>query len=164
MQIQPRVEYLYNQYKHSFFVLFTQELRKEFGEIDSVEEEYLDVLQNIEGVIVGFYRQNPTLTDYQVDSAMESLGRTYQREKTGGAPVLPKNELAKGVYDAMKGICDWRLGKVDMVDEEGSPMTVPDPLTVDEIQLCLKRLRKSVATWNKQGGSQGYLQYISQFL
>ena len=129
-----------------------------------MEEEYLDVLHNIEAVIIGYYRQNSTLTDYQVDSALESLGRTYQREKTGGAPVLPKNEQAKGVYDAMKGICDWQLGKVDMVDEEGSPMNVEDPLTVDEMQLCLKRLRKSVAMWNKQGGSQGYLKYISNFL
>ena len=129
-----------------------------------VEEQHLEVLQNIESVIVGFYRQNPALTDYQVDSAMEALGRTYQREKTGGDPILPKNELAKGVFQAMKGICDWRMGKVDMVDEEGDPMNVDNPLTPDEIQVCLKRLRKSLSTWNKQGGSQGYLNYISQFL
>ena len=129
-----------------------------------MEDEYLEVLNNIEAVIAAFYRQHPELTDYQVDAAMEALGRTYQREKTGGQGVLPKNEMAKAVYEVIKGMCDWQMGKTNLVDEEGSPMTIPEPLAVDEIQACLKRLRKSLSTWNKQGGSQGYLKYISQFV
>jgi hypothetical protein len=35
--------------------------------------------------------------------------------------------------------------------------------TVDEIILCLKRLRKSVKLWTTDYGRQGYLNYIAQF-
>lgn len=128
-----------------------------------VEEEYLDVLQNIEMAIVGVFRDHPELNDYHVDSALEALGRTYQREKIGGQAVLPRPGLPREVYDAVKATCEWRLGRENMVDEEGQPFSI-QPLTIDEIQLCLKRLRKSVDTWTKQGGAQGYLKYISQFV
>lgn len=129
----------------------------------SVVEEHADILQNIEMALVGVYRQRPQLGDFQVDTAMEALERTYQREKTGGEPVLPKNELAVEAYQAMKGICDWRLGKIQQVDEEGTPMSV-EPVSIDVIQSCLRRLRRSLEKWNKRGGSQGYLNYISQFI
>ena len=128
-----------------------------------VEEEYQDVLQNIEMAISAFYREHPELIDFHVDAALEALVRTYQREKTGGAAVLPRPGLPQEVYQAVKTVCDWRLGRENVVDEEGQPMGV-EPLTVDEIQLCLKRLRKSIDTWTKRGGSQGYLNYIRQFL
>ena len=78
---------------------------------------------------------------------------------------MPKNSQALEVYRAMKLMCDWRLGRENLVDEEGQPMnTGMEPLAVDVILLCLKRLRKSVSTWNKQGGTRGYLDYISKFL
>ncbi len=127
------------------------------------EDEYLDVLQNIEAAIVAFYRDHPELTDYQVDAAFEALIRTYQREKIGGQAVLPKGSLAQDVYRSIKMTCDWRLGRENVVDEEGQPLGV-EPLTIDEIQACLKRLRKSLATWNKRSGTQGYLNYIRQFI
>jgi hypothetical protein len=127
------------------------------------EEEYLDVLQNIELAIVGVYTAHLDLADFQVDQALEALGRSYQREKTGGAPILPKSEPAKQVYQAVKGMCDWRLGRQNLVDEEGQPMSIA-PLTVDEIQACIKRLRRSIDTWNKRSGTQGYLNYILQFV
>ena len=103
------------------------------------------------------------MTDYQVDAALEALGRSYQREKTGCEPVLPKNELAQAVYQAVKLTCDWRLGRERVVDEEGQPLNV-EPLAVDEIQACLKRIRKSVSYWNKQSGTTGYLDYIKKFV
>jgi len=127
------------------------------------EEEYQDVLQAIEWSIMGVHKTQTELTDYQVDAALEALGRTYQREKSGREPTLPKSELARQVYEAVKAICEWRLGREQVVDEEGQPLSI-EPLTVDEIQACLKRVRKSVNYWNKQGGSHGYLDYISNFI
>jgi hypothetical protein len=35
---------------------------------------------------------------------------------------------------------------------------------VDVIIACLKRIRKSVEKWNKQGGRQGYLTFVEQFV
>ncbi len=134
----------------------------------SFEDEYLDDLQNIEASIVSVYREHPELTDYQVDSALEALSRTYSKEKSAGgtgevSPILPKGDLAREVYNAMKLACDFRLGREHAVDEEEQPISL-EPLTLDEIVVCLKRLRKSVSTWNKQSGTRGYLDYISQFL
>jgi hypothetical protein len=134
----------------------------------SFEDEYLDVLQNIESAILSVYRTRPELTDYQVDSALEALSRTYTKEKSAGetgevSPILPKSDLAREVYNAMKVTCDFRLGRVNAVDEEEQPISVK-PLTIDEMVACLKRLRKSVRLWNKQSGTHGYLDYISQFL
>lgn len=130
---------------------------------DNFEEENLDILQNIEASIVGVFHEHPELTDYQVDSAMEALGRTYINEKRGGGPVLPKSDLSKEVYQAMKSMCDWRLGRESVVDEEGQPMTI-EPVSIDLILTCLKKLRKSLSMWNKEAGTQGYLKYIKQFL
>ncbi len=55
------------------------------------EEDYLDVLQNIEAAIVSVYRQHPALLDYEVDKALEALIRAYQAEqqqRTLGATAL----------------------------------------------------------------------------
>jgi hypothetical protein len=132
--------------------------------MDDFMEQHQDVLQNIESAILGVYREKRELADYQVDSALEALGRTYAGEARGKAPVLPKNPLALEVYQAMKSMCDWRMGRENVVDEEGQPMSADGAQSVDEILVCLKRLRKSVETWSKKGGSQGYLHYISQFI
>lgn len=128
-----------------------------------VEEEYSDILQNMEWSILTVYISKPDLTDYQVDSALEALGRNYAREGRGGQPALPKNELAKEVYDAVRQTCEWRLGREQVVNDEGQPMSV-EPVTLDVILACLKRLRKSVNYWNKEAGTQGYLHYIQQFI
>jgi hypothetical protein len=128
------------------------------------EEAHLDVLQNIEAVIVTVFKQHPQLADFQVDSALEALGRTYAGEVRGKAPVLPKSELAKEVYQAVRGVCEWRMGRENMIDESGQPLPSESAVTREEILGCLKRIRKSIATWNQKGGSQGYLNYVRQFI
>jgi hypothetical protein len=40
----------------------------------------------------------------------------------------------------------------------------PWSISVPELIACLKRLRKSVRFWNEQGGRQGYLNYVREFL
>jgi hypothetical protein len=39
-----------------------------------------------------------------------------------------------------------------------------EPKTIDEIIACLKRIRKSINRWNKVGGRQGYLIFVSDFI
>ena len=127
-----------------------------------VEEEHIEILQNLEWSILTVSVAHPDLTDYQVDAALEALGRTYAREGRG-QPVLPKNELAKAVYEAVRQTSEWRLGREQVVDDSGQPMSV-DPVSIEVILACLKRLRKSVNYWNKESGTRGYLDYIRQFL
>ncbi len=126
------------------------------------EEEHIDILQNIEWSIMTVAVAQPDLTDYQVDSALEALGRSYAREGRGGQPALPKSELARAVYEAVHHTCEWRLGREQVVNDEGQPMSI-EPVTIDVILACLKRLRKSVNYWNKESGTRGYLGYIKQF-
>jgi hypothetical protein len=128
------------------------------------EEEYQDVLQNIEFAIVSVYRQQPALLDYDVETALNSLGRAYRH---GEAPPPPPgfNDLQKSVYDHVKAICDLRMGKGSLADQEGEAVDIPmGTVTPAEIVACLKRIQKSVQKWTKQGGRQGYLKFVDGFI
>jgi hypothetical protein len=126
------------------------------------EEEYQDVLQNIEFAIVNVYRPRAELTDYDVETVLSELIRGYQAEQRQREVTPPSlNDLRQQLYDGLKMMCDWRLGRAELSRESGQgDLPSPSPLTVDEIIACLKRIRKSVQKWSKQGGRQGYLKFI----
>ena len=133
--------------------------------MSSFEDEYMDVLQNIEMAIVSVYREKHGLLDYDVDKVLNILWTEYRNEKQGrhastslSAPKLGEN--AQLVYDRVKEMCEWRLGRKDVGVSGKSAKVKPEPISVDEIMDCLKRIRKSVDLWNKQGGRQGYLYFI----
>jgi len=125
-----------------------------------IEEEYMDVLQNIEAVVAAVYRQHPQLSDSDVDKAYAALVQTYRNEAVGRAKVEPRGELALAVYRSAASLCEWRLGREAAF---GSGALASEPVTVDVILQCLKRLRRSVEKWSGNG-SRGYLDYISQFV
>jgi hypothetical protein len=133
----------------------------------SFEERYEDVLQNIEFGIVQVYRLRPELTDWEVLTAVEALIRVYQAEARGRQLASPSlQSLAQEVYDSVKPMCQWRLGReTPFLDEEGEPQDIsPEPVTLDEIVACLKRVRKSINRWSRRGGRQGYLAFVEQFI
>jgi hypothetical protein len=101
-----------------------------------------------------------------VIAAVEALIKGYTRERSGHhGPSIGPPGRARIVYEQCRRICEWRLGRQPL--NEGEP-SEDDPrageLSVSEIILCLKRLRKSVRLWHAQGGPQGYLKYVRQFL
>lgn len=131
-----------------------------------VEDEYTDVLQNIEFGIVRIYREHPGLSDGDVMRTLEALIDSYVAEKIGREPrKRPYSDLERILYDSVRAMCEWRLGRSSLGDAapDGNALS-PERKTVDEILLCLKRILKSVNKWNKRGGSQGYLQFVSQFV
>jgi len=130
-----------------------------------LEEENLDILQNIELTINYVRLGSEGLTDYEVVSALDALVKNYQSEAIDKDPVQPRNINSLKVYKAVHAICELRLGRNTAFpggfeETEGGEFA---PITVDVLLKNLKRLRKSVEHWNKQGGTQGYLNYISQF-
>jgi hypothetical protein len=131
-----------------------------------VEEEYADVLQNIESAIVTVFDRNPGVVDRDVVAAVEALINGYARERSGrSAPSVGPPGRPRVVYEQCRRICEWRLGRQPL--NEGEPAQDdprPGELSVSEIILCLKRLRKSVRLWHARGGPQGYLKYVRQFL
>lgn len=62
-------------------------------------------------------------------------------------------------------MCEWRLGRESLMPEEGAPLDgEPASVSLEVILACLKRIRKSVQRWNKEGGRQGYLTFIGRFI
>jgi len=49
--------------------------------MSNFEDQYLDMLQNIEFAIVTVYRQNRELTDYDIDKVLNRLIRAYQSQQ-----------------------------------------------------------------------------------
>ncbi len=133
----------------------------------NVEEEYFDTLQNIETAIVGVYKSQPALLDMEVLDALDGLIRVYGWEKEGrGTPKMRLSERSQQVFEDCRRICEWRLGRqlLNPGESEQEGEDDKEDITVTEVLLCLKRIRSSVGLWNKQGGRQGYLNYVRQFL
>ncbi|MBD0319169.1 MAG: hypothetical protein ICV87_02480 [Gemmatimonadetes bacterium] len=129
--------------------------------IQSFEERYEDVLQNIESAIVGIYRSDPALVDYEVDGCLESLIASYTAEIQGRPPRdAPSDPNRRRVFEAVREVCEWRLGRADL---QGFGATGPLN-TMDEIVACLKRVRKSAQRWTKRAGRQGYLSFVSKYV
>jgi hypothetical protein len=130
------------------------------------EERYQDVLQNIEFGIVRVYYNHPEMTDWEALSAIEALLRTYRVEARGRQARPPSlNPLSQEVYEMVEVMCEWRLGRERFYDEDDKPAEIPvEPITLDELIACLKCVRKSISRWSRQGGRQGYLTFVNQFI
>ncbi len=130
------------------------------------EEQYKDVLQNIEFGIVRVYRQHPDLVDWDALNAIEALIRQYNAEVKGRQPhPRPLHGLAQEVYDSVAPLCELRLGREQLLDEDDEPVDLPmEPISLEEMIACLKRIRKSINLWTQEGGRQGYLEYVNRFI
>ena len=129
-------------------------------------EEYMDVLQNLEFALVGVYNNNPNLTDTGTMYAVETLIKAYTGELRGREVALPQfKPEEQEAYDATKAMCEWRLGRSSPVEAKGKKVEAgEEPLTLEEIIACLKRILKSIETWYKRGGRRGYYEFVRQFI
>jgi CRISPR-associated endonuclease/helicase Cas3 len=73
-------------------------------------------------------------------------------------------EHRRTVYDAVKQMCEWRLGRGPAPGAAAGEGPAPEPKTPEEMTACLQRIQKSVRRWNKQGGRQGYLNFVRQYV
>jgi hypothetical protein len=131
------------------------------------EEQYEDVLQNIEFAIVSTYREHPEeVSDWSVEAALDALIRVYGAEKTGRTPPAARlSQAEQTIYERVRAMCEWRLGREQLTVEDGQPFAQEmRPKTLDEILACLKRVRTSVKRWHKSGGRRGYLDFVSQYI
>lgn len=129
-----------------------------------IEEQHPDVLQNIEFAVVTFYRRHPEMSDYSVMRTYEALINSYSAEALGRTPKpLDISALETELLASTQTMCEWRLGRGSAATP-GEAMDPPTKIDSDTLLLCLKRLLKSTKKWNKHGGHQGYLQFISQYV
>jgi rRNA pseudouridine-1189 N-methylase Emg1 (Nep1/Mra1 family) len=66
------------------------------------------------------------------------------------------------VYKQLSGVAEILLDKPDMLIEKGEENLLE--VSAEDMLTCLKRLQSSLKLWTKEGGRQGYLNYISQFV
>lgn len=120
-----------------------------------VEEQFEATLKEIETAIVQIYRRNREMTDYVVLRALEAAAGRYkamQREHALKPVQLTGIDLA--VFESVQQTCEsWLRGKGEQ-----------KPLTAEEILQCIRRLQKSVGFWSREGGRQGYLNYVNGFI
>ena len=128
------------------------------------ENQYFDVLQNIEFAIIEEFRRDPAILDLNVRDAVNVLARQYESEEEGRTP--PRAQMPdrpRTVFDAVRTVCEWQLGRPcgPVPAKDDPPM--PD-ITAAEMAACLKRIRKSVDRWNKESGTRGYLNFVRQYV
>lgn len=131
-----------------------------------VEEEFEDVLQNLEFALVQVYRAYDEMTDWEAETAVAALIRTYNAEvQRRSPPDLNLKPLAQEAYDNVQAMCEIRLGRSNLANESGEALDIAfKPISVSELLLCLKRIRKSIQLWHKEGGRRGYFEFVGQFL
>jgi hypothetical protein len=126
------------------------------------EDDNLDVLQNIEATILAIYKDDKGLMDREIGDALDALIRQYKWEmESRGTPKARLFGRSPRVFEAVRQICEWRLGRALGPGEVGPP---PAPCAPDVMLQCLQRIRSSVNLWNKEFGRQGYLNYVSQYV
>jgi hypothetical protein len=130
-----------------------------------LEERYMDVLQNLEAAIVSVYREHPAeLMDYDVDFVISKLVSYYQTELRGRKPqTIQLTGVREEIRDRVVAMVEWRLGR-SPIPIGDSNLMIDTPISLDDLILCLKRIRKSIKRWTKEGGRQGYLEFVSQFV
>lgn len=129
-----------------------------------VYERLEDELKAIETRIIQCYHDDPEITDHNVDRALEAAMGFYKalsRQQTPKPHALDARDTR--IFEAIQSACEWRLGHRAMPPglDAGS---IVKPVSLEDILACLKRLRKSVDFWTKEGGRRGYLEYVEQFI
>ena len=133
--------------------------------IMTFEEDYEDILQNLEAAIIFFWEDHPDLVDAEVETALDWLIRLYNAEIQGRSFSRPLRGISRQVADSVQEMCEIRLGRSQLEDEEGKAISLDlGNQTIEEIVACLKRLKSSVNFWSKERGRQGYLNFVKQFI
>jgi len=123
-------------------------------------DEFEDVLKHIEQTVIERSKQEPDLNNYNVARAYEAASAHFNALARGQAP---KPHSLKGpdaaVYEKVQAACAARLNQPINERDAKSPL-----LTAEDLVACLRRLRKSVEFWTRQGGRRGYLEHVSRFV
>ena len=99
------------------------------------------------------------MTNYTALAAYETAIAHYHDVARQYQPKPEKvSNLDAVAYNAVHEACASRLGKPS-ANDPGAPLLTPEDLVT-----CLRRLRKSVEFWTKQGGRRGYLDFVAGYV
>ncbi|KAA3659572.1 MAG: hypothetical protein DWQ04_21945 [Chloroflexi bacterium] len=130
------------------------------------EEQYNDTLRSLELALVRVYRKNDAVVDWHVGTAVNNLTRIYTAEqRKRKQPSLKMPPQTQQAFTNLQIACEGWLGRAPLFDEVGQISQLDqNNLTIAEIIACLKRIRRSIDMWQKEGGRRGYFEFIDQFL
>ena len=123
------------------------------------EDKYLDVLQNIEWALLSLVKDHPELSDHDMLRIIEQA-LTYYKSQQRESPVIAQSKLTdirQDIFERIRSMCEWRLGRLLPPDKQ----IACNPITIEELILCLKRIEKSIKFWTKQGGRKGYINFAA---
>ena len=128
----------------------------------SVIDDFPDVLQNLEAVVLEASREHPEMSDYTALSAYQAAFQHYREEMRGHAPKPSAlRGLDNEVFERVKSICEYRLGRGPGPKDISEKIT---PIPVDKLVDCLRKLVESVELHTSMEGRRGYLTFIAQFV
>ncbi len=125
------------------------------------EDQYLVVLQSIEQALFSLVKAHPDLSDHDMLRIIEQTIAYYKSQQREN-PVHIRNKLTdieQDIFQRILSTCEWRLGKLLPNDQQ----IAFNPITIEELILCLKRIEKSIKFWTKQGGRKGYINFAAPF-
>lgn len=123
------------------------------------EDQYLDVLQNIEWALLSLVKDHPDLSDHDMLRIIEQALAYYKSQQREN-PVIAQSKLTdirQDIFERILSMCEWRLGRLPSPDKQ----ITCNRITIEELILCLKRIEKSIKFWTKQGGRRGYINFAA---
>jgi hypothetical protein len=127
--------------------------------VTEFEDQYLDVLQNIEWGLLSLVKDHPELSDYDMLHIIKQALTYYKSQQRGDLAIsqIKLTDIYQEIFERVLSICDWRLGKLPPPYRE----LACTPITIEELLLCLKRIEKSIKFWTKRGGRKGYINFAA---
>jgi hypothetical protein len=130
------------------------------------EEQYEDVLQNLEFGLTKTYDNDPKMNDHAALFVVEQLIKHYNAEGQGRtlnpSALQPHEQMA---YDSVKALCEFRLGRQGLVGKGDESLNIgAEAITTEELIACLKRIKKSIEFWQKRGGRKQYYEFVHGFM
>ena len=62
-------------------------------------------------------------------------------------------------------MCEWRLGRVKPTGLQARLLGMGvKPISLEDMVACLKRIRRSIERWNKEGGRRGYYEFVKEYV
>lgn len=134
--------------------------------VDPFFIEFEDMLKSIEMTVIRFFRENPMLTDHQIDKVYEAFQRSYEHQLKGkNPPPLRLKDLEVPLYDRLLPVTEAWLRDGDYTNDRGLRLSVGAPVSKENMVTAYKRLRRSIKIWTGNiRGRRGYLDYIGEFL
>ncbi len=134
----------------------------------ALEDKHVDILQSIEGGIVGVYRENSSLRDQDVIKALDVIIAYYRAIDTRKEFKMSEEISAKekSIFDRVTGFLGLRE---ELIGENPAPKRKSfsralRTTTKEEIYLaCLRKIKKSAIRWNKRNGENGYLDFVKNY-